>query len=114
MLARSSVKIKKAFTLPPFILFHLIYQKPLAYPYVEVNKRFTEQYLVSTNSMLVAWRPPRHPRLSLEHQNYYVKGKASQLDALIAEAAKAWEDSDKLTQGTSKILRFINVQDEVL
>jgi len=38
---------------------------------------------------------------------YYVKGKASQLNALISEVAKAWEDDTLTQEELCKILKLI-------
>jgi len=38
---------------------------------------------------------------------YYVKGKANQLNALIAEVTKAWEDDTITQEELSKILKLI-------
>jgi len=38
---------------------------------------------------------------------YYVKGKACQLNALISEVTKAWEDETLTQEELSKILKLI-------
>jgi len=43
----------------------------------------------------------------LSAKYYYVKGKVSQLNALISEVTKAWEDNILTQEELSKILKLI-------